>query len=116
MGRKSQRSRMDTAQPGFWIAIVLGGSSVAALSAIQQFRSKDVSTPFRPQPVLRDFCFGAFLTAILYMFLPESFEKMLSAGGSALSGAMEKAKGQIGGGAASSNLGELELQTGPARF
>lgn len=108
---------MDTAQPGFWIAITAGGSIVAAMSAFQQFRSKEADIPFRPQPVIRDFCLGAFLTAVLYMFLPESFEKLLSAGGSALSGAVSAAT-QKGGGSftTSSGVGDLELQTGPARF
>jgi hypothetical protein len=109
---------MDSTQPGFWISIGLGGSVVAAMSAFSQWRSKEASHSFRPQPVIRDFCFGAFLTAILYMFLPESFETLLSKGTSVAAGAVEKATRQLGGGShpASSSISDLELQTGPARF
>ena len=94
---------------------------VAAMSAFSQWRSKEESTGFRPQPVIRDFCFGAFLTAILYMFLPESFETLISKGTSVAAGAVEKATKQLGGGSsggspASSGFADIELQTGPARF
>lgn len=108
---------MNTSQPGFWIAIGVGGSLVATLSAVQQYRGKDIGEAFRPQPVVRDFCIGAFLTAILYMFLPESFETMVSAGQGMVSDAVSKATTQIGGnGQAAVGGGDIELQIGPARF
>ena len=106
---------MDTTQPGFWIAIGLGGSLVGALSAAQQFTQKSgPSTPFRHQPVVRDFCFGAFLTAVLYMFLPESMTSWISAGQSLVSSVASKAASVALPAAAASS--DIELQTGPARF
>lgn len=107
---------MDTTQPGFWIAIGLGGSIVGALSAAQQFTQKSGSSDsaFRPQPVIRDFCFGAFLTAILYMFLPESITSWISAGQTLLSQASAKASSLAS--TATSSASDIELQTGPARF
>jgi hypothetical protein len=108
---------MDTTQPGFWIAIGLGGSLVGALSAVQQFTQKSgPSMPFRPQPVVRDFCFGAFLTAVLYMFLPESMTSWISAGQSLVSSAAAKAAAVASSATASAPSSDIELQTGPARF
>jgi hypothetical protein len=119
---------MDYTQPGFWIAIGVGGSLVAALSTVQQLTSKnpaDPSTHFRPKAVVRDFCFGAFLTAIVYMFLPESVLSMVSAGQTALTSSMEKvanaaskvtsvtARPSMTGGG---GLEDIELRIGPARF
>ncbi len=105
---------MDTTQPGFWIAIGLGGSLVGALSAAQQFTQKSNTSAFRPQPVVRDFCFGAFLTAVIYMFLPDSVTSWISAGQSLVSTAAAKASSLASSATAASS--DIELQTGPARF
>ena len=89
---------------GFWIAIAIGGIIVAVLSAVQQYSSKDSSMPyseFSIKPVARDFCIGAFLTATVYMMIPDSFQEIMSK-------VQEMFK--------SSGTQEIELQTGPARF
>ena len=89
---------------GFWIAIAIGGTIIAVLSAVQQYSSRDSSMPyseFSMKPVARDFCIGAFLTATVYMMIPDSFQEMLSK-------VQEMFK--------SSGTQEIELQTGPARF
>ena len=91
-----------TSSPGFWIAIAIGGTIIAALSAVQQFM-KDKSEPyseFNIKPVARDFCIGAFLTAAIYMMIPDSIQSLLTQA----SGLMK------------SSGTEVELQTGPARF
>jgi len=95
--------RMDYTQPGFWIAISVGGTLIGSLTAAQQFMNKE--KPFDMRPVVRDFCFGAFLTAILYMFLPESMQSWVLAGQGALSKMTPLTQNQ-----------DIELQLGPARF
>ncbi len=102
---------MDYTNTDFWIAIGVGGSVVASLSAGQQLMTKEPGQDVRYRAVFRDFCFGAFLTAILYMFLPESIHSWITVGQSAVS------KGVSGlASSTKSNFGEYELQTGPARF
>jgi hypothetical protein len=89
---------------GFWIAIAIGGTIIAVLSAVQQYSSRDSSMPyseFSMKPVARDFCIGAFLTATVYMMIPDSFQEIMSK-------VQEMFK--------SSGTPEIELQTGPARF
>ena len=93
-----------TSSPGFWIAIAIGGTIIAALSAAQQFM-KDKAEPyseFSIKPVVRDFCIGAFLTAAIYMMIPDSIQSLLTQA----SGLLPK----------SSGVQDVELQTGPARF
>ena len=109
---------MDYTPPGFWVAIGGGGSLVASLSAFQQFSSKQPGEDFRTRAVVRDFCLGAFLTAVLYMFLPESMLSWVSAGQTLVSSTVNKLSTasssttpQSGG-----SFGDIELQTGPARF
>jgi hypothetical protein len=107
---------MDYTNPEFWIALGVGGSLVGAMSAGQQFMNKNSNQPyseFRVRAVIRDFCLGAFLTAILYMFLPDSFHSMISFGQDTLT--------KIGGSVTekvskSVSFSDMELQTGPARF
>lgn len=100
---------MDYAKPGFWIAILIGGAIVASLSAIQQYATTESSFTFRP--VFRDFFLGSFVTASMYMFLPESFDSMVSS-------MPTLASITAGGGAAAAAAAAdaIELQTGPARF
>lgn len=113
---------MDYTNTDFWIAIGVGGSIVGAMSTAQQLLYKDQSEPysgFRVKAVLRDFCLGAFLTAVLYMFLPETFSSWISSASSvASSAATSVSKGMSGGSTSpsSSGFGEYELQVGPARF
>ena len=109
----SPRLRMDYAKPGFWIAILAGGAIVAILSAIQQYATSETSS-FTFRPVFRDFFLGSFVTASIYMFLPESFDSIISTIPS-LTGA-----GAAGVGAGATEWARaadtIELQTGPARF
>jgi hypothetical protein len=101
---------MDYSNPDFWIAIGVGGSLIASLSAGQQWMNKE--EPFNTRAVIRDFCFGAFLTAMLYMFLPESFHSWISAAGSMIPSSTKA----MSGGAAPASASDIELQVGPARF
>ena len=116
---------MDYTNTDFWIAIFVGGSIIAAISAGQQFFWKDADTPqeFRKRAIVRDFCIGAFLTAILYMFLPESFQGLISASTSAaqtvsssMKSSVSNALSSVQSAGGSSNLESLEIRTGPARF
>jgi hypothetical protein len=102
---------MDYTQPGFWVAIGVGGSLVASLSAFQQISTKESGQEFRARAVVRDFCLGAFLTAILYMFLPESMLSWVSAGQTLVSSTVTKLSTS-----SQASHGDIELQTGPARF
>jgi hypothetical protein len=97
---------MDTSQPGFWIAILIGGAVIAAASAFQQYSTKPEQ--FNTKPVIRDFCIGAFLTAVIYMFIPDTVQNLLSSGQTALSSMASSSQ-------ATANA-DVELQTGPARF
>ena len=95
---KSRRLRMDLSPYGFWIAIIIGGAVIAAFSAYQQYTSDE----FRVKPVIRDFVIGAFLAAVAYMFVPETIQEWLNTSQSTMTNMMPS--------------GEIELQTGPARF
>jgi hypothetical protein len=116
------RARMDYTKGDFWIAILAGGSVIAAASAGQQIMWKDpdsMQEGFRARAVVRDFCIGAFLTAVLYMFLPESFQNMISVGSSAAQSMKSAVVSSTGGGASSnsfSGFDSMEIRTGPARF
>jgi hypothetical protein len=101
---------MDYTNTDFWVAIGVGGSVVASLSAGQQVMNKEAGQELRYRTVFRDFCFGAFLTAILYMFLPESIHSWISIGQTVVS------KGVSGLASSSTSFSDYELQTGPARF
>ena len=101
---------MDSSQPGFWIAILIGGTVIAAASAFQQYSTKPEQ--FNTKPVIRDFCIGAFLTAVIYMFIPDTVQNLLSSGQTALS---SMGSSQAASASASANA-DVELQTGPARF
>jgi hypothetical protein len=107
---------MDYTQPGFWVAIGVGGSLVASLSAYQQFTMKQPGEEFRTRAVVRDFCLGAFLTAVLYMFLPESMLSWVSAGQNLVSSTVTKLSSNTAPQTQSGGFGDIELQTGPARF
>jgi hypothetical protein len=88
---------MDLSPYGFWISIIIGGAVIAAFSAYQQYTSDE----FRVKPIFRDFVIGAFLAAVAYMFVPETIQEWLTTTQSI------------------TNMlpsGEIELQTGPARF
>ena len=57
---------------------------------------------FNFKPVARDFCIGAFLTATVYMMIPDSIQEL-----------MNQAQTMF---PKSSGPQDIELQTGPARF
>jgi len=99
---------MDYSKPGFWIAIGIGGAIVAIISGLQQYYSNESGQPFTFRPVFRDFCLGASVTATIYMFLPDSIDSWISVGKDSLT--------SMTGGAATSSVSSIELQTGPARF
>lgn len=118
---------MDYTNTDFWIAIFVGGSIIAALSAGQQFfwKTSDAPQEFRKRAVVRDFCIGSFLTAILYMFLPESFQGLISASSTAAQTVSSSVKSSVSnaltsvqsaGSSGTSSLESLEIRTGPARF
>lgn len=94
---------MDVSQFGFWIAILIGGVIIASLSAYQQYGSDE----FRVKPVIRDFCIGAFLTATVYMFIPDTIQELISSSQSTMSSIIQSP---------SSISPDIELHTGPARF
>jgi hypothetical protein len=114
---------MDYTNTDFWIAIGVGGSIVGAMSTAQQLLYKNESDPysgFRVKAVLRDFCLGAFLTAILYMFLPETFSSWISSASTAVTSVSKGVSNMSGGSSSnstpSSGFGDYDLQIGPARF
>ena len=102
---------MDYSQPGFWLAIGIGGSVIASMSAFQEYSVKSqAGEPFSVKPVFRDFCFGAFLTAIVYMFIPESMQSWMTSVSASAKSLIPSAS------SASASANDIELQTGPARF
>ncbi len=103
--------RMEPTKPGFWIALSVGGAIVGAMSAFQQFQTKEQGQTFRMKSVIRDFILGAFLTAILYMFIPESILNAVSFGQNVISSSVERATKP-----SAPSYSDFEIQTGPARF
>jgi hypothetical protein len=96
---------MDVSQFGFWIAILFGGVIIASLSAYQQYGSDE----FRVKPVIRDFCIGAFLTATVYMFIPDTIQELISSSQSTMASILPTSS-------PSPSSVDIELHTGPARF
>ena len=95
---------MDYLKPGFLISLFVGGALIAACSLGQQMYNKTPEESLRMRAVFRDFVLGAFLSATLYTFLPESIDTFVSSGPQFFTKNLE------GGGS------DIELQTGPARF
>jgi len=91
---------MDTDR-GFWIALLVGGLLIAALSAGQQYMNdtKNPYSEFKVKPVIRDFFIGAFLSSVIYMFIPDSIQQLFAS--------IKIPSGETN---------DIELQTGPARF
>jgi hypothetical protein len=106
---------MDYSKPGFWIAIGSGGFIIGLASLIQQYANKQPTEPINYRAIFRDFFIGAFLTATIYMFLPESIDSLISAATNMIpkttpltqSGGADIPAGPIA---------DIELQCGPARF
>ena len=96
---------MDFTKSGMWKAVLAGGIVIALASYIYQIYTKDPSEEVRVRPVVRDFCLGAFVSASVYMFLPESIDSLIDSTASAVASATAVAAPV-----------DIELQTGPARF
>ena len=96
---------MDFTKSGMWKAVLAGGIVIALASYIYQIYTKDPSEEVRVRPVVRDFCLGAFVSASVYMFLPESIDSLIDSTANAVASATAVAAPV-----------EIELQTGPARF
>jgi len=92
---------MDFTKSGTWKAVIAGGVIIALASYIYQVYTKDPSESVRVRPIVRDFCLGAFVSASIYMFLPESIDSIIDTTTAAVSVAAPV---------------DIELQTGPARF
>jgi RsiW-degrading membrane proteinase PrsW (M82 family) len=96
---------MDFTKSGMWKAVLAGGIVIALASYIYQIYTKDPSEEVRVRPVVRDFCLGAFVSASVYMFLPESIDSLIDSTANAVASATAVAAPV-----------DIELQTGPARF
>ena len=65
-----------TTKPGFWMALAIGGALVGAASFAQQSMTRKDGEPYRLRAVFRDFILGAFLSATIYMMLPDSVDSL----------------------------------------
>ena len=95
---------MEVPNAGFWIALLIGGLVIGSASAIQQYLTKDKNNgEFNIKAIARDFFIGAFLTSVIYMFIPDSIQSLFSSIKESLP--------------TSSEVVEMpEIQTGPAKF
>lgn len=96
---------MDFTKSGTWKAVLAGGIIIAIASYVYQTYTKEPSDELKVRPVIRDFCLGAFVTAAVYMFLPESIDTLIETTSTAVANATTVAAPV-----------DVELQTGPARF
>ena len=98
-----------TTKPGFWMALAIGGALVGAASFAQQSMTRKDGEPYRLRAVFRDFILGAFLSATIYMMLPDSVDSLttslIKTGGGVMSATVS-----------STPSSDVELHTGPARF
>lgn len=92
---------MDLTRLGLWLSLCVGGLVIALISLYVQYSTKGQDEEFRFRPVIRDFCLGAVVSAVLYSFLPESVDQLLD---SVKSVEVKDVSNDV------------ELQTGPARF
>ena len=90
---------MDLTKAGHWISLWVGGLVIGLISAYIQYTSNK-DDEFRFRPVVRDFCLGAVVSAVLYSFLPESIDDLVNS---------VKVESTV-------TPSDVELQTGPARF
>lgn len=98
-----------TTKPGFWMALAIGGTVVGAASLGQQAMTKKEGEAFRMRAVARDFILGAFLSATIYMMLPDSVDSWASS-------LIKTGGGVMSSSVSSSPSSDVELHTGPARF
>jgi hypothetical protein len=98
-----------TTKPGFWMALAIGGALVGAASFAQQSMTRKDGEPFRLRAVFRDFILGAFLSATIYMMLPDSVDSWASS-------LIKTGGGVMSSSVSSSPSSDVELHTGPARF
>ena len=96
---------MDFTKSGTWKAVLAGGIIIAIASYVYQTYTKEPSDEIKVRPVIRDFCLGAFVSAAVYMFLPESIDTLIETTSTAVANATTVAAPV-----------DVELQTGPARF
>lgn len=98
-----------TTKPGFWMALAIGGALVGAASFGQQAMTRKDGEPFRMRAVFRDFILGAFLSATIYMMLPDSVDSLTAS-------LMKTGGGVMSASVSSGASSDVELHTGPARF
>lgn len=109
---------MDYTKTDFWIALAIGGTVCAVANVGLQLTKKDPESNqqgFRVRSVVRDFCIGAFLAAVIFMFIPDSISNMISGAQSAV-GSVSKGFSGGGEGSTVAPSGDIELRLGPARF
>ena len=98
----------------FLIAVLIGGLFIAGLGSAQTMYVQE--EPIQTKGVIRDFCIGSVLTAILYQLIPESFENFSQSLMSISVPKMPSIGGALPNMASSVKDGDFELQMGVPRF
>jgi hypothetical protein len=98
----------------FIVAVVLGGLLIAGIGSAQTMYVQE--EPIQSKGVIRDFCIGSVLTALLYQLIPESFQNFTDSLMSISVPKLPSIGGALPNLASSAKDGDFELQMGVPRF
>ena len=98
----------------FVVAVVIGGLLIAGMGSAQTMYVQE--EPIQTKGVIRDFCIGGVLTAILYQLIPDSFENFTQSLMSISVPKMPSIGGSLPSMTSSVKDGDFELQMGVPRF
>ncbi len=98
----------------FIISVVIGGLLIAGIGSAQTMYVQE--EPIQTKGVIRDFCIGSILTALLYQLIPDSFQTFTDSLMSISVPKMPSIGGALPNLASSVKDGDFELQMGVPRF
>ena len=98
----------------FIVSVLLGGLVIAAIGSAQTMYVQE--EPIQTKGVIRDFCIGSVLVAILYQLIPDSFDNLSQSLMSISMPKMPSIGGSLPSLGSSAKDGDFELQMGVPRF
>lgn len=98
----------------FLVSVLIGGLIIAGIGSAQTMYVQE--EPIQTKGIIRDFCIGSVLTAILYQLIPDSFENLSQSLMSINMPKMPSIGGALPSMVSSAKDGDFELQMGVPRF
>ena len=98
----------------FIVSVLLGGLLIAGIGSAQTMYVQE--EPIQTKGVIRDFCIGSVLTALLYQLIPDSFQNFSDSLMSISIPKMPSIGGALPDLTSVAKDGDFELQMGVPRF